>query len=48
VACLLCLKHHLNHVSVSSDGDNEDWKEGIELYSKTFPDRKIQLDGEDR
>lgn len=41
VACLICFEHY-SDVSVSSDGDGEDWREGIELYSKVFPDRKIK------
>lgn len=39
VACLLCLKYYFDDVSVSSDGDNEEWSYGTNLYKSIFPNR---------
>jgi hypothetical protein len=37
VACLVILKHYMgNDVKVSSDGDSEDWKDGLELARKAL------------
>lgn len=42
---LLSLKEHFGSgVEVSSDGDLDDWKTGIEAYKELFPDREIKHD----
>jgi len=42
-ACLILLKHYFNFIEVSSDGDLDEWKYGIELFKSVFPDRTISL-----
>ena len=38
-ACLICLQSCLrDDVQVSSDGEWEDWKEGMNLFKEVFPD----------
>lgn len=38
VACLAVLNHFVKNVVVTSDGDTDEWKEGIALAKKFVPD----------